>query len=355
MKRSVLIDLLKLVAAQLIVLHHLSAYGPMSKMLASVWPDFIENFYNHSRLAVQIFLVIGGYLAAQTIRLGTSAPKIIQRRYLRLMPSYALALALITIVVWWLRPHISGDWLVDQPGFSSVLAHTLMLHGVFDTPAMSVGVWYVAIDFQLFAVLALLAAHARSSKALSWLVATLAVASAWCFNRFTALDNWAIYFFGSYGLGVLAAWSKRSEFDRNLFWGVVWLAVAALWVDPRIRLGVALITAVFLPSAEHFQTLRLKWAQRLSDSSYAQFLTHFGILVLASALWGIWHLDSTIAALGMLALTWIASILFAQIFHRWGELPLQQWIKRLEARSSAAPAAGPQLSPVQHQPAHQSV
>ncbi len=81
--------------------------------------------------------------------------------------------------------------------------------------ALSSGAWYVAIDFQLYALLIVLchALHTETNKRLSIAVALLCVASMWQFNRVDELDMWAIYFFAAYGLGVLAAWAKRSITD----------------------------------------------------------------------------------------------------------------------------------------------
>ena len=260
MNRSFVIDLLKLLAAQAIVWHHLSAYGPMAHTIYDAWPVATDAFIEHSRLAVQVFLVMGGFLAAQAIRLDTPTPSAavvgqwVWRRYLRLMPPYLVALLLITLVAWSCRDHISGDWLVDSPTWGAALAHALTLQGLLGLPSLSAGVWYVAMDFQLYVLLVLLLAAARTPRALSWAVLGLCAASMLFFNRHIELDNWALYFFGSYGLGVMAAWSRRSSYDAGLFALTVGVAIVALWLQPRIRLEVALATALVLPLAANWHT-----------------------------------------------------------------------------------------------------
>jgi hypothetical protein len=42
------------------------------------------------------------------------------------------------------------------PDLGQLLAHVLLLHDLLDQEALSAGVWYVAIDFQLFALAILL-------------------------------------------------------------------------------------------------------------------------------------------------------------------------------------------------------
>jgi peptidoglycan/LPS O-acetylase OafA/YrhL len=61
--RSLLIDGLKVVASQLIVLHHIVRYEPMADVL--VWPPARAFLIDEARVVVQIFLVIGGFLAAR--------------------------------------------------------------------------------------------------------------------------------------------------------------------------------------------------------------------------------------------------------------------------------------------------
>ena len=63
----VLVDGLKTVASQLIVLHHLVAYGPLPVALRSVIPGTVDWLFEYGRMAVQVFLVMGGFLAARTL------------------------------------------------------------------------------------------------------------------------------------------------------------------------------------------------------------------------------------------------------------------------------------------------
>ena len=334
--RSFVIDILKLLAAQLIVLHHLSAYGPMAESVRSVWPSLVEHLYLDARLAVQVFLVIGGFLAAQSIsgRRDQQHPvTLIQRRYLRLMPSFVLALCWVTSLVWLLHPFISGDWLVDAPNLHSVLAHLSLLQSVLDVPALSVGVWYVAADFQLYALLVLMAFWFKSDRALSLGVAALTVASMWGFNRFESLDNWAIYFFAAYGLGVLAAWAQRSSFDQLVLGAVLLLGEESLWAAPRVRLALALLITLVIAyaslNAHRLAHIQLKrHANVLVDSAYAMFLTHFGVIVIFSAGWEYGQLSSPTAALWLSGLAWLSSLAVGVVFHLQAENPFTRWVNQ---------------------------
>lgn len=328
-QRSFTVDIFKVIAAQLIVWHHLSGYGPMAEAIHTTWPWLIEHLYHYARMAVQVFLVVGGFLAAQSIgtRPLTSPLASIFKRYLRLVPIYLLAIALISVAVTLARPVIQDDWLPAAPTLGQIVAHALLLASLLDYPALSSGVWYVAIDFQLYVLLACLAWVVRAPRALSWGVATLCASSMLWFNRIDELDNWAVYFFGAYGLGALAAWAKRSREDALVFWSVATLAVLALWLEYRTRLSLALVTAVWLvvrPKGSSHWTPTKRVVHRMANSAYAQFLTHFGLIVVFSVMWHTSQLSGATTALWLCLFIWLCSIGLGLFMHEKAEVPMHQ-------------------------------
>jgi surface polysaccharide O-acyltransferase-like enzyme len=88
--RQLHIDSLRVIAAQLIVLHHLTVYGPLSVALNEHLPNISYWLFHEARLAVQIFLVVGGYVAAMSLGAGSATWKkplwvLWLRRYWRLI------------------------------------------------------------------------------------------------------------------------------------------------------------------------------------------------------------------------------------------------------------------------------
>ena len=57
--RMPLIDAMRAIASQLIVLHHLAFYGPMSDAALELAPGLIHWLSEHARIAVQAFLGAG--------------------------------------------------------------------------------------------------------------------------------------------------------------------------------------------------------------------------------------------------------------------------------------------------------
>src|SRR5690606_32009857 len=115
------------------------------------------------------------------------------------------------------RPWFDDPAVSPDPDLAQLVAHALLLQGVAGEESLSAGVWYVAIDFQLFALTVLLlagvralVAPARRARVGQALVVVLAAASLLLFNRDADWDVWALYFFGAYGLGMMACWTAHA-------------------------------------------------------------------------------------------------------------------------------------------------
>lgn len=320
MNRSAVIDAIKALASQVIVLHHFSLYTPMAEWIAMTWPRLVSFIEEDGRLAVQPFLVIGGFLAAQSVskQRGQAIGPLIWKRYFRLAPQLALALVLVVLATLWLGSELSDeDWLSPMPSVGVFLAHLFFLQDVLGIPSMSAGAWYVAIDMQLFGLFVLLAHVAHkfdrplSESFVPALVATATVASIHVFSREPALDVWAIYYLSAYGLGALVAWARDSARARAWLAVTVALLVIDWYSDPRARPVLALATAFLLYGFSQVKwsnsiSIVRKGVQYLSDVSYSMFVTHFAVIIIASGLWEKYELEGVSFAWYFVAFTWLA-------------------------------------------------
>jgi hypothetical protein len=161
--RWFLLDVIKAIGCVLIVWHHLAVYSPMFDRAMWLAPDPLAALYNHGQLAVQAFLVVAGFLsAAQLLRFvpenaqglptGFSVPRLLAKRYLRLAIPLMAALTLTVCVTALVRPWYPHDSLSDAPRVWTLVVHALMLQDLIGVPALSAGIWYVAIDLQLFTI-----------------------------------------------------------------------------------------------------------------------------------------------------------------------------------------------------------
>lgn len=351
--RHTLLDALKAAGSQLIVLHHLSAYGPLAEDLHRLAPALAGWLYDYARMAVQIFLVLGGFLAVQ--HLGPMATAHVSlrlavlRRYQRLVLPFLAALLLAVLAAALARPWLHEDFVPAAPTWRQVLAHALLLQDVFGIEALSAGVWYVAIDFQLFLLLAVLMrlgyrAHPRQRLTVL-LVLGLTLASLLLFNRRPELESWALYFFGSYGLGAAAWWAGRARHPRAALALLAAMGLGALWLEFRARIALAVLVALLLgwlawrrrhppahkPSLP--EALR-RFLNRQGQRSYALFLIHFPLLLVCNALYAQLRQPGPAVLLATVLAYWLGGLALAYAFERWVETPLARW--GLPPRSSGS-------------------
>jgi peptidoglycan/LPS O-acetylase OafA/YrhL len=355
--RSFLIDAIKAAGCLLIVLHHLAFYGPMSDVVAKASPGVVNWLYDHGRLAVQFFLVCAGFLTASSLARYESlslseALKLVWQRYLRLAIPLLAALSFTVVVSEWVRPDFAHTSLSAPPDWGQALAHVALMQHLLDLEALSAGIWYVAIDLQLYAMalacLVVLKAWPRAQTAhpsvqsanmaqqgdtrrwgLWWV---LVCASLWWWNLDADLDDLGVYFWGSYGLGLLAwearrqiAWGRAGAQAR--FWmmgGLLLVGSVAWWLEPRSRIAVAwgvaaLLVAVPEPWFGGEALGRSRWrtaVQWLSGVSYSVFLIHFGVcLAVNAAITAHWPDALWVNALGML-LALLLSLILGGWLHR---------------------------------------
>lgn len=353
------VDLLKVVASQFIVLHHLAFYGPMSDQAALLTPALFAWLAQHGRLAVQVFLVIGGYLAARQLaplmrlrpgehRLGPLLRRL-RQRYLRLVLPLAAMLVVAMLAAAVARRWIEHNSIPAAPTLLQLLAHLSLLQDLVGQEALSAGVWYVAIDFQLFALLlGLLASAALIEQRLNWqwalapaLVVAGVAASLLHFNLDAGWDVAAPYFFGAYGLGALVAWWVAAGRPRWQGLALALLVLLALALEWRSRIAVAAVVALVLALAgSRGAWLRGSAAaviERLAAISYAVFLIHFPVCLLVNAAFAAFvPAQPWLQAAGVL-LAWGASVGAGWWFHRLVELPAGRWLA--ERHAATAPAA----------------
>jgi len=297
--RMALIDALKALGSQFIVLHHLAFYGPMSDWAHQLMPGLMDWLSRDARMAVQVFLVVGGFLAARSLApqgvLLTREPlALLQKRYLRTVAPYLVALLIGIACSEVARHWMAHDSIPERAEFGQFVAHALLLHGVLGIDSLSAGVWYVAIDFQLFVLLAATLWVARALGGRVGLSVALLLAgvtlSLYHFNLDAEWDSWALYFLGAYGLGALSYWASQ---PRRGLKGLAWLLLFALLVtgalalEFRARIACALMTALLLGVAHSGQWLS-RWPQGrvwayFGQISYSVFLLNFPVSLLVTA------------------------------------------------------------------------
>lgn len=344
-----MIDLLKVFAALLIILHHLSSYGQIAEDARTVLPSLMTWLFEYGRYAVQIFLVMAGYLATQSLTRfanaklnGQNLLRVIINRYLRLFAPYIAALIFTIACAWIARFWVNDEFVGEQETLGQFLAHLFFLQGILGLDAISAGAWYVAIDWQLYSILAILLISFSSYQALIWLISVVAVSSLLYFNRSAQYEAYFIYFIGSYGLGVLAYLAKNfadkkiQDLAKFALIAIGVIIVISTWQQVWLRNFLAWFVALLLfvwgntaypsvGSATHeLKALGLRAIAWASPRSYCAFLIHFAFILLANTLYialGLHAHESGILAISLMVGVLACSSVAANYLYCWVELP----------------------------------
>jgi peptidoglycan/LPS O-acetylase OafA/YrhL len=328
----------------------------------------MTGLFEYGRYAVQIFLVMGGYLAAQSLtrsndlKTQRNVLKIVFNRYLRLFAPYVVALILTIICAWVARFWVQDEFVGESETLGQFLAHLFFLQGILGLDSISAGVWYVAIDWQLYAILAIMLSMFPGFRSLIWVLLVLCVASLLFFNRSGAYENYFIYFMGAYGLGVLAQLCKNypdrtvNQLARIMFLGIGLVIVVSsfqqIWLRNILAYLVAIALILWGDSAykdqnqnqqqdqqqnqrqnqqqPQHQTRKHKLVNGIlwgSRRSYCAFLVHFSFVLLANTIyiaWGMSGFHDGIMALALMLLAVVASWLTATYLYRWVEVPARK-------------------------------
>jgi peptidoglycan/LPS O-acetylase OafA/YrhL len=338
--RSAFLDNIKGIACLLIVFHHLAFYGPMSDVANAVIPNGIHFFFDYGRLAVAIFLCIGGFLTGLKLSEPNffakhSVQQVIWHKYLRLVVPYLGAIALAIAASFVASRLMQHDSISAMPDVPQLLSHLFFLQDILAYESLSAGLWYVAIDFQLFAFCALVVFLVEKLSPASWsyrstrlisvtIFSGLTIASVMFFNLHDAYDIWFFYFFASYGLGLLAASLAKNQAHRVLILSVVAVTIFSLYYQEfRERLLIALLMAFLL-----FSSYQSGWSQsklwnnplkKIGKMSYSIFLVHFPVSLVISGIWvKLYPSDPWMNVLGM-GLSALLSLLLAIPFYRFIE------------------------------------
>ena len=303
--RSAFIDNLKGVSCILIMLHHLTFYGPMSDVAMAVIPGVIDFFFVYGRMAVAVFLVIGGFLTGQklfeqNVFAHQSVFQLIWHKYQRLVIPYlaAIILAIICSFIasrWMTHPSISA-----MPEPEQLISHLFFLQNLLGYESLSAGLWYVAMDFQLFAVTALALFLIDTIPPTHWsyqrtqligvlIVTLITLASLFIFNLDDSYDATFLYFYVAYGLGILAARIAQTQSKMFLLFLLLDFLLFALYLDFRGRVLIAGMTAAVLClSYQSWWDNSKIWMNplaKLGRMSYSIFLVHFPISLVVSSIW----------------------------------------------------------------------
>jgi peptidoglycan/LPS O-acetylase OafA/YrhL len=332
-RRLPFIDAAKGIACLVIVVHHLAVYGPMSEVIGAVYPQLIDTLVVYGRLAVQLFFVVAGYFVASQfspkgLTTSINPGPLVWKRYKRLVTPFLFAVTFAALITALVRPWFQHASLSAAPTIGQLLAHLFLIYDLIGLEALSAGVWYVAVDFQLFALTTVLIAlihmlPTRWHSLFPIVVTALTAWSLWHLSLHAQYEIAAPYFFGYYGLGMLSYWAARTPAKGWFLILIALLGVVALGIDFRKSVVTATISALILSIAstrgwlEHWpRSASLHW---LGERSYSIFLIHYGLLIGINALWSVWFPTGLLINAVGIAVAVVVSIAGGAVLYRYVE------------------------------------
>lgn len=349
------IDGLRGIASLGVACYHITRYGPVAESARLVTPTSLQFLCDHAWVGVQVFFVISGFVIAYSLRGARVTPGYLAnyalRRSLRLDPPYWTTIALVLLLHLLMKQFGGVVSPLDVPSPLNpplspglVGAHLLYLHKILGYDSLSAGFWTLCIEFQFYlayvATLGLGQCLTRCSPRLPewcWLGSIFgggAVASLVWWNLDRGYENFVLYFFCLFFLGIAAFWSVSNQAPHWIFWlyaGLVLARLAATSAFQRfeesLELKAALacgVSIVLLGRAGLLATaLDWPWLQYLGRISYSLYLIHFPVAHLVTTLAQKWlggPLTPPVAAVTLLVAL-LASLLAAHGLHLFVEAP----------------------------------
>lgn len=356
--RFAAIDALRGLGAVSIACFHIHSYGPLPAAADDAWPPIVSHLLDHGWMAVQMFFVVAGFVAAYSLRGHTLGPAEIGnfclRRLLRLGIPYwsvlVIAAALTVVAI-----NGFGDYSFNESiTWPQFLAGCAFLQDILGYENLSTGLWFVCIDLQfglLFPLLLWLVQALRRGRAegtpadrgallLVFLPPAALAMFVWAHNPVHEVGVY--YFIHLLFFGAVTWWALEGRLPAAAFWSYAALLVAAIGLHQHRgsdhcrteELAMALGTGVFLFLLGRAHLIgrvgNTPLLQYLGKISYSLFLIHYPVS------WLVWKLgyhltgtQPTMAAV-WLGVALLASIAAADLFYRLVEAPSVRLVQRLK-------------------------
>lgn len=322
-------------------------------------------------LGVEVFFALSGFLVGRQLLLvaegRASGWRFLVRRWYRTLPNYYLFLAVNAALAWWVvdRSGMDARFLV----FAQSLAHPAAGDFFPESWSLAIEEWFYLLGAVAFA----LAAWRRvSPRALGMLLLAVLVAGPlvrqlaqiyWTLPMDAGVRKISLLRLDALAFGLGCAWLERYRpawFDRCAGWGARALATAVAlaagaalvalahelrlfapardagerWLASFLFSALPLAAALWLPALSRWESWRSPLARpvrRVSEWSYAIYLTHFPLLLVLLTLWPV--APGNLPLLALRTLVWLAlAVALAAAVYRWYEHPLTSRRPPLAAR-----------------------
>ena len=213
-----------------------------------------SGWLNHGHLAVDLFIVLSGFCLALPMSQPNSfgalrggVPEYSKRRARRILPPYYFSVALSLALIYTLIGRPTGThWEAALPAtWQAILAHALLVEDVVDPSRINHAFWSIALEWQIYFLLPLMALGWRRFGAFQTVAVTMIIAYAADQLALTVEPGnklcWQFGYIALFAMGTLACLLAASPHPRYqalkkpLPWAVV-LAVLLLVLRKAVLL-----------------------------------------------------------------------------------------------------------------------
>jgi peptidoglycan/LPS O-acetylase OafA/YrhL len=284
-RREIEIDLLRILAASVVVLYHYFYRGPLHGLLPASGNALLTSVSAYGYLGVNIFFVISGYVIFLTA-IGTTPARFLASRVSRLYPAFITCLAITY------ASHLYFGTTKDA-SLPSLLANMTIIPQWFGFEGMDGTYWSLEREIVFYGMIFALLCFGKLERIRFFIAAWLVLATIESFRRIWlleiyALANWASFF----SAGMLLRLIQRGARDKATFALLGWAIILSLyltWRDAAYKLHIPIpqITVVIMVFAfvlfvaialGRFQMKSSRWPSRwillASAWSYPLYLIH---------------------------------------------------------------------------------
>jgi peptidoglycan/LPS O-acetylase OafA/YrhL len=137
------LDLLRFVAASLVVVYHYAYRPAVSGVVDTLVYGGLQDFAAYGYLGVQLFFLISGFVIVWSAA-GRRPAQFLRSRFLRLYPMFWVGVALTMVAVW------LGDVRPELFNARVILANLTLLPAYFDAPMVDGVYWTLAIELKFY-------------------------------------------------------------------------------------------------------------------------------------------------------------------------------------------------------------
>jgi peptidoglycan/LPS O-acetylase OafA/YrhL len=217
-----------------------------------------------------------------------------------------------------------------------VLSHLLLLQQILGFESISLGVWYVAIDWQLYVFFAAIFFLLKSYKRSILLLSIFMLLAFAYFSQKVEFEDYFIYFIGVYGLGMIAfLWDDDLHKPTQIIAKILFIAFgviifSSVLFDLSIKNVLAYAIALLLVwrGKKPYKQSSIKWAKYLiwmSQRSYCAFLLHFSFILLGNTLYFLLDFHNSKLAILMMVMIMVSSWIAAHFLYQRIEFPARKF------------------------------